>query len=92
MQGSMKQQDVSKGRGSSVLGGRSSISNIPVRVVGCDVIRLLPFYWSSPSPPARIAQLVEHLVAIQKVASSNLVSRSIIFYKFRGSTEIKEKK
>ena len=49
MQGSMKQQDVSKGRGSSVLGGRSSISNIPVRVVGCDVIRLLPFHWSSPS-------------------------------------------
>ena len=50
MQGSMKQQDESEIRGISVLGGRHSISNIPVRVVGCDVIRLLPFHWSSPSP------------------------------------------
>jgi len=50
MQGLMKQQDVSKSRIISVLGGRNYISNIPVRIVGCDVIRLLPFHWSSPSP------------------------------------------
>ena len=49
MQGSMEQQDVSKSRGSSVLGGSPSISNIPVRFVGCDVIRLLQFHRSSPS-------------------------------------------
>ena len=44
MQGPMKQQEVIESRGSFVLGGKSSISNIPVRVVGCDVIRLLPFH------------------------------------------------
>lgn len=50
MQGSMKQQDVSESRGKIVLGGSFSISNVPVRFVGCEVIRLLQFHPSSPSP------------------------------------------
>ena len=49
MQGSMKQQDVSKSQGIFVLGGKYSTLNIPVRFVGCEIIRLLQFHRSSPS-------------------------------------------
>jgi hypothetical protein len=46
-----------------------------IAFVGCDMVGCVHHL----SPSAGIAQLVEHLVAIQKVASSNLVSRSILF-------------
>jgi hypothetical protein len=58
----------------AVLGGRF-LSRMFIAFVGCDMIGCVHHL----SPSAGIAQLVEHLVAIQKVASSNLVSRSILF-------------
>ena len=58
----------------AVLGGRF-LSRMSIAFVGCDMVGCVHHL----SPSAGIAQLVEHLVAIQKVASSSLVSRSILF-------------
>jgi len=48
MQGSMKQQERSKGRRGFVLGGRTLIPRASVWVVGCDVIRSRRFIDSPP--------------------------------------------
>ena len=72
MQGMMeKYMDEVGSDNNAVLGGRF-LSRMSIAFVGCDMVGCVHHL----SPSAGIAQLVEHLVAIQKVASSNLVSRS----------------
>ena len=75
MQGMMeKYMDEVGSDNNAVLGGRF-LSRMSIAFVGCDMVGCVHHL----SPSAGIAQLVEHLVAIQKVASSSLVSRSILF-------------